>query len=370
MTRIKTFGVAVAGVTVAASCTLGQTGGGGRPQLPPTTAPGTPAAKPAGNGGQAATKPQTPDGGAVDLRPKFVVGRVTQYTLTTSAQTKTPGADPKDPELKSVIEENLGLRLSVVRADDGGADLELKFDRARIRITSEDIDISGESGGSPSSQKPITTAPSKGTTPGQTKPGPAKPGPASQDPIDQFGKQILDQIAQAFTQTTLKLHVDPSGRVSSVTGGEGLNALSDPSHLGLPGGGGAGVASPDALTQWIVSSCVPKASLRVGESWMCKDSLGDTPMGAIELDTTHTLRGATADRADVTVRGQVSPATGVSVGGQKPSVQASYTGSYLWDLRAGEIESQNTQLTMTVDPQKAGAAKTTCISDMHVQRVR
>jgi hypothetical protein len=259
-----------------------------------------------------------------DLRPKFVAGRETRYTLRLNSTNDVTGPGLEKGDGEQVMSQEIGLLMRVTSVTDDGATVQLVYESLKLKLRSPIADVDFDS----------TRAATGGTG------TPPSPG-ASIDPV----ADVLNTMLARIPGTTLTMVVDPSGAIVSVTGGE---ALALGTSLGLPNLNVAG-ASGTGLN-WVgnPASGVDLENRAVGDTWSYRDALTGTPVGSFTMHTTHRFRSVAGSMATFAFDGRVESASqstqpppaahagapGISGAQVKDS---RYEGSYQWDLRAGEL---------------------------------
>lgn len=384
--------VAVLATLLAASAALAQAGDPFAPGSPTPPAsnpkpatPSTPPAQPAP--GQVSTPvdttppPGQPGGQQIDLRPKYRAGEQMRYVMQLDSRNRvkpvTPAKDPaEDEDVTSDQQQNtrLGLLVRVVQSGPEGAKLQVVYESIRLSL-----DLPGGRAEFDSTRPTTPASPSTNPSTKPTpRPAPARsPSPASTPPgapaqpaIDEDMSKLLEQLISPMIGTTLELTTDPSGNVTSVTGGDALSGAGAFADLlkgltqgaGGAGGGGAmpGVGGLTGLPgmpgttpsggNWLSGTSGSAGLRRVGESWTNTDALGSTPAGPMNMVTTHTLRSASGSTATVTFQGR---ATGTgSAAGSKTQVEGSqYAGQYVWDTRAGQLQTMQSEMSTSTTGQ-------------------
>jgi hypothetical protein len=278
-----------------------------------------------------------------DLRPKFVAGRETRYTLRLNSTSDVTGPGLEKGDGEQVMSQEIGLLMRVTSVTDDGATVQLVYESLKLKLRSPIADVDFDS----------TRAATGGTgTPPNTG--------ASIDPV----ADVLNTMLAQIPGTTLTMVVDSSGAIVSVTGGE---ALSLGASLGLPnlnvaGAGGGGlnwVGNPGS------AGGVDLENRAVGETWSYRDALTGTPVGSFTMHTTHRFRSVAGSMAKLTFDGRVeSPsqstqpqpaapagAPGLSGAQEKDS---RYEGSYQWDLRAGELAEMESSQHVVMEAATGG----------------
>ncbi len=338
-------------LAVGLACTAGarladaQVGGSGGIQTIPDTS--RPARPPASGGDQPAT------GGLIDLRPRFRAGQSIRYVYEQTARNsvRSPEKDDETLNTDSELSQRLGLVMRTVRADDTGTTIELEYESVRVKYKTD-----AEEGAFDSAAR---QTPSPGAAPA-TKPGaPAKPAPeAPQPPADPLAALDLNAMLEAMFRpmvgSRVTVELDRTGAIRSVSGGSAPGGGLGAGGAGIPGlgAGGSGLApDPRQIASWLVQGASGSNGLvRVGQSWTNADSVGNTPVGPMRMQTRHTLRSANLGLAQVAFVGAVEGA-GTDAGGPM-GVQlrdAAYSGTYQWDTRDGALAGM--QADMRVDMQ-------------------
>lgn len=263
--------------------------------------------------------------GTVDLRPKFVEGRESKYTMkSTSTSVQEPlkkpkGKDKATQRTETTLELEIGLTLRTTKVnEDGSAEMELVF-------TSYDVH-----------NKHNVDTKQRGTQPSP------KSEPDDSDPA-------IQGVLDAIVGTTLALHVDTKGNITGLTGGEALSSLLG----GATGGtGGMGGNSGAGMFNWIGGSATDgnAGTRKIGDRWTNRDKLSEaTPLGGFDMVTTHTLRRLRGSIAEVEFSSVIESAA--SPGKPKPTnqvQQAGAKGKYLWDTQRGELQQLASSQTSTI----------------------
>lgn len=243
----------------------------------------------------------------VDLRPKFRAGQQLRYTMEMANSSKPTKKGP--PSLSSKAEFGLSLKTKAVGAD-GGATVDLVFDRVKISTESPEQKFEFDS----------------------TKP------PKGED-------DMIGLMLQPLVGSTLTLTVDSAGNISAVNGGEAFAALGQ----FVAGGGDASKLFGPLFT-------VKKGSgmARIGESWENEDAIDNALLGQFTMKTRHVLRSAVAGEAKVDMSGQIRPRSEAPGAGAGQLKDSSFNGSYLWDTERGALKSMDATMRIRMDTNAAG----------------
>jgi hypothetical protein len=330
---------------VCSGLSLAQTGPAQTPtNVPKQTPPGPEVALPAG---------------AIDLRPKFRTGQQIKYVFDQTAKSTVKSQDPNDTTLDQDQKQSqrLGLVMNVVQAGDEGATIQVVYESIKVSLTTPDGVAEYDStkpATKPTGAKPTGGQPAAKQPPARpgvpTKPPATTPTPSS-DPLKDIGdldmSGMLGLIVGPMVGATVTVKTDRTGAITSVSGGDALGG----SMGGLGGPGNKGYA-------------------RVGETWANNDALSGTPVGAMSMKTTHTLKSASGGSASIAFVGGIEPASqGAAPGGGGAIGQvqsASYKGSYVWDTRAGALADMATDMHVVLDAAAAGT-KARMTSDTQVK---
>jgi hypothetical protein len=243
----------------------------------------------------------------VDLRPKFRAGQQLRYTMemTNSSRPTQKG----QPSLSSKAEFGLSLKTKAVGAD-GGATVDLVFDRVKISTQTPEEKFEFDS---------------------------SKPPKGDDD--------IIGLMLQPLVGSTLTLTVDSAGNISAINGGESFAALGQ-----FVAGGG------DATKLFGPLFTVKKGTgmARIGESWENEDSLDNAMLGQFTMKTRHTLRSAVAGEAKVDMSGQIRPRSEAPGTGAGQIKDSSFNGAYLWDTERGALKSMDATMRVRMNTNAAG----------------
>jgi hypothetical protein len=264
-----------------------------------------------------------PRTGEVDLRPRFEKGQRLRYRLeqsfssindlapargrSTPPPRDKPGTknDPAtDDTSRGTVEMVLLMNVQDV-SPAGVATVETKFESLKLSSKSEAGEFSFDS----------------------TKPQ------DKEDPI----ALLLGPIAG----TSLTLQVDRAGNVTSVTGGEALNAM------GQMVSGSTGGASQ--LFGPIFSTHPTTGFAKVGQSWEHEDRLSSGLLGDFTMKTRHTLQRVQGREAVVGISGRIDPRSEAPGQSSFQLKDSSYTGSYVWDTGRGQLSKMDTTMSVRLD---------------------
>lgn len=335
-----------------------------------------------------ATEPRqtTPGAAGVDLRARFVAGRVTRYVMEMISANALKSSSTPELNQDQTQEERIELVLKVKSASAEGAEIELAYERLVAKLKTPDGEFSADSAaktGAKPGQRPATTPGQKTSgRPGSKRSAPAPSAapattPATTPGLDEFASldmnDALKQYVDGAAGTVLTIKTDGAGNLVSVTGGGQLGggALS-----GLGGGGGLGGgmmgANPNAMANWVVGGLGAPGSVQVGQKWTTSSSLQGTPLGAFGMNTTYTLRSANGGQARVEFRGNAegqSAAASLMPGFQLKG--ASYSGEATWDAREGELAGMTASTDVSLGGNVGGiAAEMTAKQRVKVTRGR
>ena len=310
----------------------------------------------------------------IDLRPKYRAGEQLRYVMQLDSRNRvqpvTPSKDrAEDEELTTDQQQNqrVGLLIRVVEAGPEGAKLQLVYESIRLSL-----DLPGGRAEFDSTRPRTPASPASQPA---TRPAPPSPGAPAQPPIDEDMSKLLEQLISPMVGTTLDLTTDASGNITKVSGGDALSgagAFADllksltqggaaggpagtggaggiPGLSGMPGMPGMpGASAPGG--NWLTGSSGASVPRRVGESWTNTDALGSTPAGPMNMVTTHTLRSASGNSATVTFQGRAT-GTGSSSGSRTQTEGSQYTGQYVWDTRAGQLKTMQSEMNTSTTGQ-------------------
>lgn len=286
-----------------------------------------------------------PAAGKVDLRPKFEPGQTTRYVMTVTSDNTVKPQDKQEPEQRQTITQEFTLSVRTVKSDgESGATVEIVFDRVKVRLKTDELDLSFDSD------------PAK-------SPPPAK-GPRK-DEIDEAMEGVLRQAFQGMVGQKLTVVYDGNGNIKSVEGGGGL---------GLPGlMDKAGVGSPKDAVGGIFGPITTRKSggglVSVGEKWQNVDEVSVGPFGEFRMVTDHQLRSSRDGRAEVTFNGRVEPAS-AAPGAAPVSVKGGGSrGMYVWDTRLGQLRSMTSEQQMNLEGTKGGLGSMSSTQTVKVERV-
>lgn len=295
----------------------------------------------------------------VDLRPKFEKGQQIKLRLETEAVrdpqaaasnpgTKRPGQPPAkpprptkptrdhEPDLRqpdapagkaaadgTSMKQEMVLVLRVKDADPlKGAEVDLTYESLKMSVTSPEF--SGEY----DSTKP---KPPPARRPAGGGDGIALPSDFD-DPLAMIGQMIVGQ--------TLTLKVDADGKITSISGGQGI--------AGALGGGVSGGAPKDLFGS-IFTPKAGKPTAEVGESWENVDVIDTGVLGKFKMTMRHTLRSAAGREAAIDLKGRIEPESVGGAGGTQVQ-DSTITGQYIWDTARGMIKRMETKQEVTILP--------------------
>lgn len=252
----------------------------------------------------APSRSNDPTRGQIDLRPRWEPGKADRYSLSIDASARLePGAglDPMNTRDLREIE----FRLVCISADGAGADVAMVIDR-----------FSGSGTLADGSEWKFDSA----------------------DSSKNAGQPGLPATLGTIAGSVIRLRFDASGRIESVSGGQGLLAA-------LPG---VGTGEPGQAFGSLIGVNPGKSAARVGDRWTTTSSLDAGPLGRLELATDSVLRSATAGIAQIEVAGRVSQSTqdstpqlaGIELG------NCTHRGKYRFDYEAGRIRDYTTEMDM------------------------
>lgn len=250
---------------------------------------------------------QATGGREVDLRPKFRTGQQLRYTMemTNSSKPTKKG----QPSMASKAEFGLSVKTKSMGAD-GGATVDLVFDRVKISTETPEEKFEFDS---------------------------SKPPKGEDD--------MIGLMLQPLVGSTLTLTVDSTGNISAVNGGEAFAAL---------GQFVAGGRDANKLFGPIFTVKKGTGMARVGESWENEDTMDNALLGRFSMKTRHVLRSAVAGEAKVDMSGQIRPASEAPGAGAGQIKDSSFNGSYLWDTERGALKSMDATMRIRVDTNASG----------------
>ncbi|MGH7131574.1 MAG: DUF6263 family protein [Phycisphaerales bacterium] len=276
-------------------------------------------------------EPTLPGAQLVDLRPKFEKGQRVGYVMKIRNNGEiggVPGGDGKPT--KTSTEQEIGFVMKVVDADrEKGATVEMVYETIKFKGTTGLGEVDFDS----------------------TKP--AKTPARKPDAIDELiGPEAIDKALRGMVGTTLTLTIDPSGKITSVKGGEKLGAgdligqltgvAPDPKSLG-------GLFGP------ITSRGGNGGQAKVGEKWSYTDTTDIGPLGSIKMTTEHQLRGVHGNLADVFFTGRIEPQSdGNGAASPLQLKDTVYKGQYVWDTKMGWLDKMTSEQRVTIDGKSQG----------------
>ncbi|MFN7020735.1 MAG: hypothetical protein ACK4WH_05325 [Phycisphaerales bacterium] len=296
------------------------------------------------------------DGQQVDLRPRFVNGRLSRYEMTIVSDNRVR-SDEQGISQDQTLTQTIDLSIKTTGADDDGATLEIVYERIRATLETGDFKAVFDSRAyapTPAGQKPAQPKPHRAKNPGTPRPAAKSSDPEMDD--------LLGQILRPMVGTRLTMRADKDGNIKSVSGGEalsgaglaaGLAAMLGGSGIGggAPGVGAGGASGP---MNWVVNSPGQRSLVRLGETWTNRDALSGTPIGGFTMVTRHTCNSVTESRggrtANLSFTGRADQeslgtpsATGFAL------KESSYNGNYAWDLSRGELKDMTSTLRTIVE---------------------
>ena len=301
----------------------------------------------------------------VDLRPKFERSAQSRLVMTTkSKNTITPKGQDADKS-EQISDQEITFLERVVSTDpEKGATVELVYERIKVKIQSDalgdfEFDSAGSSkkdpSGTPSPGKPgDATGPNPFITPSNKRPEPAKPvrKPDGLDVLPDLLKPQMEGIAG----TVLTLKFDTNGNITSVTGGERLNAGGGlaGAMVGLPtfpsdAKSLSGLFGPISSTTTGGAKDTKPGFRRVGDKWTNTTDTSVGPFGEIRLVTEHALRSAAAGQAEVTFSGRAASKSESPGSAPIGLPNAVYKGKYTWDTRTGQLRSMDSEQVTDMD---------------------
>lgn len=276
-----------------------------------------------------------PKGQKVDLRPKFKQGEQLRLRMEMDNTSKVsiPAVDDKPRE--QVSKQEMMLLLKVKEVTEAGATLELSFQSVKM------TQVSGKE------KEEFDSA-----------------RPASQDKDNPLAAPLRALVGTVFT-----VNIDKDGTISNIGGGAGLGALGGGglgglgNSLGLGGqggaagsGGAAGTGFQDALGS-IFSVKKGSGLASVGEKWSTTDVLDTGLMGRFRMITDNTLKSLRNNEATVNTTGRMEPDTQAGGGASMFQIKDSfYTGSFVWDTKAGMVKRMEVDQKIVIDTNAGGAA--------------
>lgn len=338
--------------------------------------------------------PGASSAGVVDLRPKFKAGQQLRYVMDMDSRGVVKSGEDKDMDQTQSSQQKIVLVMKVKQAGDDGATIGIVYESIKMTMDTPDGKADYDSSKATSKNK----TPGKGTTPGtgkpsQTKPTGANPGkgrggttnpsnpaspatsapgglPAGMPSADASMDDMLAQILGPMVGQEMEVKTDRDGKIISVSGG--VSPMAGLGSLGGGLGGGVGAMDPKATAGWLVSGLKSgnNGTARVGESWTNDDELGNTPVGAFRMKTTHTLRSASGSTATVGFTGQAEPGSESSLlpgmGGMAQLRSSKYGGTYQWDTKEGALREMDTQMSVVMDA-KIGESSMSMTNDTRVK---
>jgi hypothetical protein len=262
---------------------------------------------------------------AETLRWKLKAGEQLRYTVEekTVLSTKVMGRDIKSTRSHTV---NLSWNVKSV-AENGDADVGLRFDRVRMHVEQPPITLDFDS---------------------------ASDKIEAPEPFGSMGRQIKAMAGVEFT-----FRMKPTGAIEDVQVPEAtLRSL----RAGLDGdSGGAAMFSEQGVKDILVHSSpppFPEGALEPGKSWSGKPARIPTPLGTMVMDKIFTFQGPDPKSAKLMSIGtetkvSLEPAENATVSGKIMATEG--RGSLVFDADAGRIVSS--RLTQKVEMQLSGPAE-------------
>lgn len=272
--------------------------------------------------------------GAVDLRPRFEVGKPQRFHLTLTSRGKdvTPSAAGA-PSTTSDTSMSQEIELSIVPRQidpQTGSKLDLVYESLKLSMKTPD----GE-------QVTLDTA--------------------SKDKNDP-----LAELLAPLAGLKVAIDMDKDGNITSMDAG----APMDPAAmLGASGGQGPSINAADLVRNLlgpVNTSAKSPGQASVGESWTTQDTI-DAAWGRTRLTTTHTLSSHRGNVATIDTRGifALTPASATS---PAPVIRDStYTGRTSWNTDAHMLDEMTLKQRLVVD--KGSAGTSTQEMDVKVKRL-
>lgn len=280
--------------------------------------------------------------GQVDLRPRFVAGQQTRYTLETGSRSTLTCDQVPEMNGKQSMSQALGLTLRVLEATSDGATLELVYDTVRIKYESDDGSAEFDS-----------AAP--------TRPTGNRPPTGAAPQADPELSRALESMVRGMVGAKLKIQTDSAGNIVSVTGDGGISSAArsfmQSAGQGLPGMPSSIPTGADAA-RWLIGGTRGTGLARVGETWTNEDTLGGTPLGDFRMTTRHTLRSHSGGTAKVAFSGRAEAASAAAA----PSLLGfqlkgcTHEGAYEWDTARGMLSSMETDMRVSLEGSMTGVA--------------
>jgi hypothetical protein len=319
------------------------------------------APQPPGADDPAPKQPGPATAGLVDLRPKFKPGQQVRYTMVIDSSHKATSREMPELDQDQKMRQEFGLLMRVVEVGTEATTVELVYESLKMKIDSGEFKAEYDSTRPPAARK-------KPTRPG---PAPATPAGGGQAPAglsdslaDMDDDQVLATAVKGIVGTVVTMKFDANGNITHVSGtgslvpGGNLGTLG-PGGLVPPGGGvagGMGAGGGSAAAAWSISSPGQSGFAKVGQTWKNSESLGQTPIGDLSMETEHTLRSASGGRATVSVNGRVQQ--GSAAGGGAPNTyqvrNGVYRGTYVWDTEQGQLAEMQTDQQVDIDGKPLG----------------
>lgn len=285
----------------------------------------------------------------VDLRPRWQPGAESRLVLTLE-QSNTVSGQMGLGDTEQVVKQEITLRERVIKADpEAGATVELIYERVKVKLDSDAGSVDFDS------DKPD----------GDGKPKPQRKNDGL-DFLDDMVAQSIEPYLKRIAGTKLTVTIDGDGKITSVEGGESLT---------VPGlGGPVGGLKPNAdglspLFGPITTMQQGQAArVKVGDTWTHSDTFDLQPLGGMKMVTKHALKSIDGSEATVTFMGHIEPGT-ASPTAPLTIKMGNYSGSYVWDTRAGRLQSmKGNQETHIETTAVSGGASMKSKGTMNVKR--
>jgi len=259
-------------------------------------------------------------GAVVDLRPKLRKGQEVPFKMTVAIERNQsmPDADGSRKTTKTRTTQEIGLRFKVIETSpEAGSTLDLRYDSIKLDLTSPAGDISFDS-----------TRPASGDA--------ATPGADFLRPI---------------VGLTLRIQMDKDGNITSVGGGDSLE-----------GSPAASLASQFTGTDVVKGMFGPiftmakgRGEATVGDSWQNVDVM-ETPMGAMRLTTTNTLKSFNGKDATIDIKGSATldPAGASSPAATVAIKESTIDGTAVWSVKDGMLKSMTTEQRLLTEQSLGG----------------
>lgn len=286
----------------------------------------------------------------VDLRPRWQQGAESRLVLTLD-QNNTVSGQLGLGDSEQVVKQEITLRERVIKADpEKGATVELIYERVKVKLDSDAGSVDYDS------DKPE----------GGGKPKPQRKNDGL-DFLDDMVAQSIEPYLKRVAGTKLTVTIDGDGKITSVEGGESLTVP------GLGGPVGGLKPSADGLSPLfgpITTMQQGQASrVKVGDTWTHSDTFDLQPLGGLKMVTKHALKSIDGggSEATVTFMGHIEPGTASPTAPLAIKV-ANYSGSYIWDARAGRLKSMTGDQETQIETNTVGGASMKSKGKMNVKR--